>query len=290
MRALLIRAVLALYPPAVRERYGDEIAELLHDSPRPGRDLADTAWCALRDRLTHRTETMTMAQARAAGWTVLRLIAVPPALGLLMLGLISAMIAVANQARLYEFGDHMYAAATLLAVPPAWLLGRWLVRIRPIPAVAFVVPVAVGLGVAAIAAVPGLGQAMGEVLSASLTAVVCWTAGGALLAYTLRVLLRRGRPAGAWVVGLAGGLLLPAAATAVYVLAALPAERAPRRFAPLWWASSISGWDPGLVDDAYRQLEDVIKLLPQMLTLCTVFLLAVVTVTATRPRTAAESA
>jgi hypothetical protein len=34
----------------------------------------------------------------------------------------------------------------------------------------------------------------------------------------------------------------------------------------------------------------VIKLLPQMLTLCTVFVLAVVAVTATRPRTVAESA
>ncbi|WP_144119999.1 hypothetical protein [Catellatospora sichuanensis] len=290
MRALLVRAVLALYPAAIRDRYGDEIAELLHASPAPGRDLADTAWCALRDRLTHRAETMTMAQARTAAWTMLRLLGTPSALGVLMLALISTMGVLANLGKLYEFGGYMYAAATVLSVPPAWLFGRWMARTRPIPAVVFAVPVALGLGVAAIAVLPGFGQVMGEESAASLTAIACWAAGAALLAYTLRVLLRNGRSAAARVVGVAGGVLLPAAATAVYVLAALPAERAPRRFAPLWWVSSVSGWDPGLVDDAYRQLEDVIKLLPQMLTLCTVFVLAVVSVTASRPRIAAESA
>ncbi|MEU8077675.1 hypothetical protein AB0B31_19740 [Catellatospora citrea] len=290
MRAPLVRAVLALYPAPVRERYGDEIAELLHASPTPGRDLADTAWCALRDRLTHRSETTTMAQARTAAWTVLRLIATPAVLGLLVLGLISTMIVLANQRNWHWLGDYMYAAATVLAVAPAWLLGRWMARVRPIPAAVFAVPAAVGSGVAAIAVVPGFGQVMGEVTAASLIAIVSWAAGAALLGYALRGLLGNGRTVAGRLVGVVGGVLLPAAATAVYVLAALPAERAPRRFAPLWWVSGVSGWDPGLVDDAYRQLEDVIKLLPQMLTLCTVFVLAVVAVTATRPRTVAQSA
>lgn len=290
MRAPLIRAVLALYPAAIRERYGAEIAELLHASPTPARDLADTAWCALRDRLTHRSETMTMAQARTAAWTVLRLVATPSVLGLLVLGLISTMIVLANQRHWYWFGDYMYATATVLAIPAAWFLGRWMAWVRPIPAAVFAVPVAVGLGVAAIAVVPGFGQVMGEETAASLTAIASWTAGAALLGYMLRGLLCDGRTAAARLVGVAGGVLVPAAATAVYVLAALPAERAPRRFAPLWWVSSVSGWDPGLVDDAYRQLEDVIKLLPQMLTLCTVFVLAVTAVTASRPRTVAQSA
>ncbi|WP_155384995.1 hypothetical protein [Catellatospora paridis] len=290
MRTELIRAVLALYPAAIRERYGDEIAELLHASPTLGRDLADTAWCALRDRLTHRSETTTMAQARTATGTMLRLIGTPSALGVLMLALMSTMGVLASMGDLYEFGNHLYATAMVLSVPPAWFFGRWMARVRSIPAAVFAVPVALGMGVAAIAVLPGFGQVMGEELAASLTATASWAVGAVLLAYTLRALLRDGRSGAARLVGVAGGVLLPAAATAVYVLAALPAERAPRRFAPLWWVSSVSSWDPGLVDDAYRQLEDVIKLLPQMLTLCTVFVLAVVAVTATRPRTAAQSA
>ncbi|MFC7484596.1 hypothetical protein ACFQX7_37625 [Luedemannella flava] len=36
MHARLIRAVVALYPAAMRERYGDEIADLLVRSRRPG--------------------------------------------------------------------------------------------------------------------------------------------------------------------------------------------------------------------------------------------------------------
>jgi hypothetical protein len=46
----LHKAVLALYPPAVRERYGEEIAALLEQSPTPVRDLANVAWSALTDR------------------------------------------------------------------------------------------------------------------------------------------------------------------------------------------------------------------------------------------------
>ncbi|GAB4054025.1 hypothetical protein GCM10028775_42320 [Catellatospora paridis] len=231
-----------------------------------------------------------MAQARTATGTMLRLIGTPSALGVLMLALMSTMGVLASMGDLYEFGNHLYATAMVLSVPPAWFFGRWMARVRSIPAAVFAVPVALGMGVAAIAVLPGFGQVMGEELAASLTATASWAVGAVLLAYTLRALLRDGRSGAARLVGVAGGVLLPAAATAVYVLAALPAERAPRRFAPLWWVSSVSSWDPGLVDDAYRQLEDVIKLLPQMLTLCTVFVLAVVAVTATRPRTAAQSA
>jgi len=46
-----IAAVLALYPRAIRERYGAEIGELLATSRRPARDLADVARAALRERL-----------------------------------------------------------------------------------------------------------------------------------------------------------------------------------------------------------------------------------------------
>ncbi len=47
----LARLLLLLYPRQVRDRYGDEIAELLAHSRRPWRDCADVAFCGLTDRL-----------------------------------------------------------------------------------------------------------------------------------------------------------------------------------------------------------------------------------------------
>lgn len=80
----LHRAVLALYPPAVRKRYGEEIAALLEASPTPGRDLADVAWSALTDR-AEKLVTVDLADTprRTTRWltvaavTVLACVAVP---------------------------------------------------------------------------------------------------------------------------------------------------------------------------------------------------------------------
>jgi hypothetical protein len=47
---MVARIVLALYPPAVRERYGDEISLLMESSPTPHRDLLNVFWHALLDR------------------------------------------------------------------------------------------------------------------------------------------------------------------------------------------------------------------------------------------------
>jgi len=66
-------AVMALYPQHVRERYGQEIVDLLLTSPNPARDLADVAWCAT---LEH-GGTLTMPQILKAAKRVVGLIAVP---------------------------------------------------------------------------------------------------------------------------------------------------------------------------------------------------------------------
>lgn len=47
---MLDRVVLALYPPVVRDRYGEEISSLLESSPTPQRDLLNVFWHALMDR------------------------------------------------------------------------------------------------------------------------------------------------------------------------------------------------------------------------------------------------
>jgi hypothetical protein len=48
--AWLVAAALALYPPHVRRRYGEEIVDLLAHSPRPWRDLTNVAWNATLER------------------------------------------------------------------------------------------------------------------------------------------------------------------------------------------------------------------------------------------------
>ncbi|MGW9193657.1 hypothetical protein [Micromonospora chersina] len=285
MRARLIRAVLALYPAAIRERYGDEIAELLAASDTPARDLADTARCALHDRLTRRAEPITVARARTAGFIVFKLVVAPLAFGVLLLLLLTTAGLLADVTGAHEAAPYGYTLAVALAAASMWWFGRWMAHSVSIVAAAVVVPAALALGVAGISAVPPIGDVLGEVRAGSLTAVACWAVGATGLGCAVSVLLRRGRRVAAWLSSVLGALLLLDAVTAVYVVTALPPERAPRHNAPLWYLSAMSWWDPGLVDGAYRQLEDSIKMLPPMLTMCTVFLLAVVGVAASRPST-----
>ncbi|MEU1839420.1 hypothetical protein [Micromonospora chersina] len=287
MRARIIRAVLALYPAAIRERYGDEIAELLAASDTPARDLADTARCALHDRLTRRAETITLAQARTAAFIVFKLVVAPLAFGVLLLLLLTTAGLLADMTGAHEAAPYGYTLAVALAAASMWWFGRWMARSEPIVAAAVVIPAALALGVGGISAVPPIGDVLGEVRAGSLAAVACWAVGATGLGCAVSVLLRRGRRVAAWLSSVLGALLLLDAVTAVYVVTALPPERAPRHNAPLWYPSAMSWWDPGLVDGAYRQLEDSIKMLPPMLTMCTVFLLAVVGAAASRPRPAA---
>jgi hypothetical protein len=46
-----MRALLWLYPPAFRERYGEEISQLLASSRKPVRDVLDVVWHALLERM-----------------------------------------------------------------------------------------------------------------------------------------------------------------------------------------------------------------------------------------------
>jgi hypothetical protein len=57
----VVRRLVALYPAAVRDRYGDEIRRLLEASDRPARDAADVLRHALS---AHLEETMQRAVAR----------------------------------------------------------------------------------------------------------------------------------------------------------------------------------------------------------------------------------
>jgi hypothetical protein len=290
MHQRLIDGALALYPRAIRERYGEEIADLLAKSPTPVRDLADVAWCALNDRITRQTETMTMAHARTGALTLVKLLLAPLGFAIALLTLMVMTGPVLNM--VVDLGIDVERAApvaySLLVVPVgllAWWLGLRLGRSGTVPAACAAVPAALALGVLALASVPGAGQALGETLNSSVLATLCWCAGIATLGLLLRALIERGRAAAAWFTGAAGGLVLLSLSTIAYVLSAMDAVRAPREYAPYWYLSAISGIDPGLVDNAHLQLSDAVKLLPSVLTVCTVFGFALLsTVTANRPR------
>ncbi|WP_213450860.1 hypothetical protein [Rhizomonospora bruguierae] len=217
---------LALYPATVRERYGDEIAELLAASDTPARDLADTARCALRDRLSHRTETMTVFQARTAAVTLTKLVAAPCAFSVLLFALLTTGGLLADVTGAHQAAPYGYALAVALAAASMWWFGRRVARSGPIAVPAVVVPVALALGVAGINAAPYVGDVFGEVRAGSLVAVGGWAIGAAGLAWAVSVLLRRGRRAAAWLSSGVGALLLLDAVTAVYVVTALSPERA----------------------------------------------------------------
>ncbi|GAA1650092.1 hypothetical protein ACFQY4_23560 [Catellatospora bangladeshensis] len=290
MRARLARAVLALYPRRVRERYGDEIAGLLANSPRPWRDLADVARAALGERLSGGRAALAQARARTVLWHLVRLMLMPAALTVVLVALMAATGPVLFLADRWVDAERGASVAYALMVLPAallaWPAGLLLGRSTRLAAPWLAVPVTLALGLLAIAAVPGVGMVLGESLPGAAAAIAVWCAGAAALA-RWSATLSRVRAAAARVFGT---VLLLEAATIAYVLTALAPVRAPRHLAAWWFPSAISGVDPGLVDGAYLQLSDAIKFLPAMLAVCTVFALTVTAVTRTRPQQAPLSA
>ncbi|MDI1463626.1 hypothetical protein QEZ54_21825 [Catellatospora sp. KI3] len=289
MRRLATLA-LALYPRRIRDRYGDEIAGLLRDSPRPWRDLADVAWCALGDRITHRAETFTMARARTTALRTAWLLASPAALTAVLAAFMAAagplLLLAERFTRVDEHAAHTaYAVMVLPAAALAALLGARTGR-RGVARPWLAVPAAMAVGLVAIASVPDAGQILGEHTGASAAAIALWAAGTAVLARLGLALRGRWR----WPVQVLGALAVLELATMAYVLISLDAVRAPRQYAPLWYPTAMTAQDSGVVDGAYLQLADVIKILPAMLTVCTVFVLAVSAAAAKTPRTAPQPA
>lgn len=302
MRARLIRLAVSLYPRRVRDRYGDELTDLLEQSTTPGRDLADVIWCALTDRggAADPKEVPIMSRIRAAALTVAKLLCAPIVCALVLVVLMAALGAALNvgfQSGLLTFENgterlvqNAYAAMVLPAGLIIWWLGRRLGR-GPAPTRSgVVVPVGLALGFAAFALIPEVGQALGEDPPSSVLAAACWCAGLIVLLRIRTALVAAGRGALAAVTATLGSLVVLQLSCIGYVLTALPPERAPRQYAMLWYPSVMSGIDPGLVDDGYLQLADAMKLGPAVLTLSTVLALAVVTVTAKRPQPVLQSA
>lgn len=303
MRARLIHAALSLYPAHIRERYGDELADLLTHSPTPGRDLVDVTWCALTDR----RETLTVPRALAGALTLVKLLVAPFAFGMLLLTLmmvIGQILNLAHSAGLISYEPYelpgiggmqwldpiFYAAAIVPAALIVRWLGRRLGRAEQLIAPGVVVPVALTLGFAAIVGVPGVGQALGETMPAAMAAATAWGLAMIALIRAVALLRERGRSTVASFTAVVGAFIVLELSAITYVVTAIPADSAPRQHALWWYLSMITGIDTGLVDSANGQLADAMKGGPGVLTLCTVFVFALTAVAEKQRQLVAKSA
>lgn len=289
MSPRLIRAVLAVYPRRVRERYGEELSDMLAGSPHPLRDLADVARCALADRLTEPIRSRpTMSSIRQPVLTLVKLVIAPLAFGIGMLMLTMVTGPLGN---LIPLPEHAHMAAYSLAVAPVALVALWLgrsmARTERISYPVVVAPVAMTLGIIGFARIPdpGPGQALGERFTGTVAATVVWCIGLIVLMTAARAL--SGSRARVWTVGLLGGFVLLELACIAYMLAAVTPDEAPRHYALWWYPSMISGVDPGLVMGSPYMLQDLMKGLPAVLTVSTFFALSLAVASARRDAAAA---
>jgi hypothetical protein len=180
----LVRATLALYPAAVRERYGQEVSDLLASSPTPLRDVADVAWCALTERMEH---TYMVAAEKVRWWLALL---IPAA------GLIATMF--------YQPAWYPYllplSLLMIAAMGGVWLGGRGGPRWYQHPLAA--------LGFISLAWLVPF-----ENTGIRLIAYICWLAGAMALTYGVYRVRRRQLRVAALTGGVLGGLLLLEAMT-----------------------------------------------------------------------------
>ncbi|MEV6969786.1 hypothetical protein AB0M47_32195 [Hamadaea sp. NPDC051192] len=189
------RALIRLYPRATRERYGAEILELLHESPKPLRDAADVGWHALTERIEH---IMTVAYRRyAASLALFAVLAVGFALtqhALIWFGNVYQDSATGSGPARLGTGGVLLAQAPMFLVLMGLLAGavRWGRRGRWSPdALGVVLTAAAGLAVGDLLLMAIRGPVDGERVRMALVAPVVWGAGMALLVVAYRAMRRR---------------------------------------------------------------------------------------------------
>jgi hypothetical protein len=278
MRQALVRRIVGLYPAAVRERYGDEIAELLRTSTRPGRDLADAACCAVLEHPASWTWRGARDQLSRMAWLAVAPLGFGVAMVLVAIAPLTIFAVLEEYAGVAVRQATQNLVAALCVVPvcaEAVWLGRRIAHGRRIAVPVLTVPGMLALGIVVIAGVPGFGALFGRVLSAVAAAVGCWCVTLIAVGSVGRRLVRRERIAAAVVVAAAGGLVALDMACAVY-----------GRVAGLLGGDLVSALavGPRAVTLPPGVLAGSLQGLPSVLTMCTAFALAVL-VASPRPAT-----
>ncbi len=243
------RVLLAMYPPAIRDRYGDEIADLLARSSRPVRDLADVAWCALVEQ----GSLMSLPQMRARLPQVAKLLAVAPLLTMALLGATMAgmFTAAAIDHSLVEAG--MAIAVVPVAVAAVWL-GRRVSGTAATGGRLLCVPALLAVSILAMSSVPGPGETFGENRSGvALTLAIWWLLLTGLVFGVRRLAATVTAPVTVLVAALAGFALLGLAFTA-YGSTVTHANT--DLAAHLWYASALTSYDFGLPGAAMESSEE----------------------------------
>lgn len=248
----LHKAVLALYPPAVRERYGEEIAALLEQSRTPMHDLADVAWAALTDRVEKLMTADIPAALRrtprrltVASVTVLACVAVP-LLGFSAVPSAIVLIGLAAGMLCARRGDGFSSAAIVGGVVLTLLTLPHLVQL-----------------------LSGSIERVAEVASTA-----GFVAASAALAALVVALVRRDRRTAALTTAAIGGLTLPPLASTMLVLIS-GAEPAGNPWLA-YWVSMLPyrGWSEEGGAEFVGVLFDTLVWYPALYTFCLSFLLA----------------
>ncbi|MEV4274872.1 hypothetical protein [Actinoplanes xinjiangensis] len=245
-------AVLALYPRAVRERYGEEIAALLEQSGTPVRDLADVAWAALTDRVER-----------------LMTVDIPAALRRTPRGLTVTAVTVLTCVAVPLLGFSAVPSAIVLVGLAAGLLCA--TRGGGFRSAAVVVGVVLGLFT-----LPHLLQLLGGSTErvAEVAGTAAFATAAAALAASVVVLVRRHRRPAALAAAVLGSLTVPALASTMLVSLS-GAEPAGNPWLA-YWVSMLPyrGWSEEGGAEFVGVLSDALVWYPALYTFCLSFLMA----------------
>ncbi|MFG2040660.1 hypothetical protein [Dactylosporangium sp. NPDC048998] len=263
----VVRLVLALYPRAVRDRYGAEIADLLAHSRRPVRDLADVARCALAER----ARGLTYARLRPHLDATAGLVVAPVAFAgayLAFFFLCQCLLLAAAAAGAPVGGEAagvVQAAATL----PVAAGAIWLARHARLPFSAALAPTALTAGTLPLA----LLLAPAGMSWPTAAALGCWWVTIGALSTVAVALVRRGHRRRAVLTMALGGLVACELAVAVYSLAVFGSPS--RAFGT--YPVTVLGIDPRVIGDPAGRVADALTILPALLTACTAYALGLAT-------------
>ena len=163
MNALLIRALLRLYPQRWRQRYGDELAALLEGQPIRVRNVVDVIGGALSQRITALAYGQT-AMSDSSG-TILHFARVPSAvipiaLSFAALTVVLVSLAMSNWIVVHESDEgaaaHLWQLCMVIQVPVLLCFALKWIRRSPKQAI-FVLAIQLGAALLAMAPVYLLG-------------------------------------------------------------------------------------------------------------------------------------